>query len=456
MKKTGSADLLQEIGHDLVVYLRDGYLGVGSFLKGVDPSLSDLQKLLEVHFVLQDDVIEFVRSLPENVRRLKTISGKATETSDSLIRGRIIWTDTLRERFRRNPADQTHYVNQVQVRNLQVKENVVLIEFLQVLRRILTDQVQPLLHKEYQWLQRWIEPDLIRDFLHVVDRNIYLQQIVPHRVSQRMINDTRDSRMFVYAQAADLLDQYYSLTNPSRWHTIEDYHSKITEFFRKTFITPANADTLFELYWAIKVIRNLPGQASLEVIDSTSGELACAEDDYFKYEVYHDRIPEDLGFSIGIEELANGDNQYAQRLYWSRKRLRRLGQEIFGRSADSIWGGRPDILVVIRSKVTGDLVKLIIGEVKNTVEKGYAAEGLKQLLDYIAFVKYKNQYILNRYDDHTVQVEGMLFLNSIRLDLRHSENVSVYALQHQDDLHEQITYSWNQLPQRFAEMGHQV
>lgn len=61
---------------------------------------------------------------------------------------------------------------------------------------------------------------------------------------------------------------------------------------------------------------------------------------------------------------------------------------------------------------TDTLVKLFIGEVKNTSRVKYAITGLEELLDYVHFVKDgKGEYLLGR----DVEVKGMLCIRDMEL-----------------------------------------
>ncbi len=97
-----------------------------------------------------------------------------------------------------------------------------------------------------------------------------------------------------------------------------------------------------------------------------------------------------------------------------------------------IQGGRPDIILERYS--AGDTPKLesiIIGEVKYTESSGYAIQGLRELLEYIALIRkaQKEPYIVakdklfDHLEDNDIPIFGILFTDTIDgFSLKSSQN----------------------------------
>ena len=97
-----------------------------------------------------------------------------------------------------------------------------------------------------------------------------------------------------------------------------------------------------------------------------------------------------------------------------------LSEGILGRGgSDSLWGGRPDIVLERYQESDSDgweLEQVFIGEVKYTQNIDYVATGLRELLECMAFVKHTatNEYIESADDVlESVAVKGLLFVDEL-------------------------------------------
>src|SRR5699024_3382926 len=90
--------------------------------------------------------------------------------------------------------------------------------------------------------------------------------------------------------------------------------------------------------------------------------------------------------------------------------------------------GRPDFLVEIRKKETGELVRLIVGEVKNTKNIDYATTGMRELLDYIYLVRDPE----GNYLTQKIPVDGILCIGDVAWN-KHAGNDSLVRIVNQDD-----------------------
>lgn len=67
MSATSREELIDEIGADLLNYLKDAKLEIISFIKEINPNIKDLTMLMNIHFVLTDRVKYFIYNLPDNL-----------------------------------------------------------------------------------------------------------------------------------------------------------------------------------------------------------------------------------------------------------------------------------------------------------------------------------------------------------------------------------------------------
>ena len=133
--------LIEEISDFLVVYLKSGKIGFNSFVGKTDLNIAQLERLLNLHFLLKQEVKEFVRDLPALIRRMKTSTILKQETSHGKVRGEIQWQETLKERLRRNLRDLSIFSYSGRQREFAIKENLVLWETVRVLYEILFEKI---------------------------------------------------------------------------------------------------------------------------------------------------------------------------------------------------------------------------------------------------------------------------------------------------------------------------
>ncbi|MFC1860151.1 hypothetical protein ACFLYC_01065 [Chloroflexota bacterium] len=416
--KASPEQLLEDIAPDFNTFLMSGnYINLSSFTRKIDPNLNinDVRKLLRIHFVLTTSsydeigVIDFVQKLNERVRRIKTTVRRETEEFVGQVKGRIRWDDTLSRRYNRNPKDKTLFVCDRGERDYEIAENLVLKRLLQIIHSIVYDDLAPAMNLEYDWLKQWTIGEGLRSTLsNVFYRNIYMRRIdlSDIRVTERMIHRAACSRLPLYRDAAYLLSKYHKLMN----YDFDADEAK--NLLRNTFIRPEATSVLFELYWVIKIIRQFdPKNVSFELIEPGSKMVAQWQHNGFRYVAYHNstgsfQFREDTQ-SLS-ELLSEGDNYFSREI----KVLKEL-ENIVG-SLQDLWGGRPDIIVE-RYNEDNRLDSVFIGEVKYTEDPSYAIQGLKELLEYMALIRFNGSYF-EKHEDlfHSLKnVRGCLFVDNV-------------------------------------------
>ena len=102
-------------------------------------------------------------------------------------------------------------------------------------------------------------------------RNVYIRRVKlgSNTVTERMISRTAKSRIELYREAAELLTKYRKLMA----YDLDDAEAK--ELLRNTFIQPEKTETLFELYWIIKITKQFDG-ATFHLIEPESEAVASS------------------------------------------------------------------------------------------------------------------------------------------------------------------------------------
>ncbi|MGC9316378.1 MAG: hypothetical protein ACP5G4_12245, partial [bacterium] len=295
-------------------------------------------------------------------------------------------------------------------------------KLLRIIYEIASEDLKPAIDHKYSWIGEWFENDksLLNTLENTFFRNIYLRRItlVQEDITPRMISSAKKSRKPLYREAAHLLERFYNLMN----YDIDAEEAR--ELLKNTFIKPERTEVLFELYWAINIVKafqdSAPNHLSFKLLEPGSGVVAEWEHEDCRYKLYHDStgsftFHENLTDHITGEE----DDNYISR---EIQVLRALSEMVDVSEGDTLWGGRPDI--ILEQYSAGDSPKLkaiIIGEVKYTESAGYAIQGLRELLEYIALIRKaaKDPYIVDkdRLFDHLSESEipicGILCTDSI-------------------------------------------
>lgn len=439
MAKTTEATLLDEITDDFHTYLRKGVRierVIGSAHADLD--IDDIETLLRIHFVLTDaaedhsevGVLDFMRQLENRIRRMKTTTAPESVEYRGEIRGRIDWQGTVKTRARAGQLDEPVFVCTQPEEHYNIDENLVLKRLLTVIHEIITEDLAYALDNPagYEWLDAWVNPDAHTGgrnpesasemLTRIYEQNIYLQRIdvAEADVTDRTIESVKRSRSQFYQDAAVLLDRYRQLMN----HELDSAEAR--EILNHTLIAPENAETLFELYWVFRVLEAYEGVEYRVLTDTRDNPSTIATwvQDGSRFILSHDATGESLTFSEAIGSEVIEPDGYLYRMNEVLTRWQSLSKELLGRGgSDSLWGGRPDIVLEQYQETDSGgwvLDQVFLGEVKYTQNIDYVATGLRELLEYMAFVKRTatEEYVESPDDVlESVTVKGLLFVDEL-------------------------------------------
>lgn len=467
MPKTSSEQLVSDISGDFHTYLRKG-VRLDSILGNAHPDLDieDIESLLRVHFVLTETdadtgrvgVLDFMRSLEDRIRRMKTTTTREVREHRGEVRGRVDWNATVKTRSRVGRPEEPIFVCLHPEEDYDIDENLVLKRLLAIVHEIVFDDLEYALDNpgEYRWLADWTSTDsseVSRDgtsaaqaLKQVFNENVYLQRVDAERVqiTDRMIQSVKHSRNGLYRDAAELLDRYRLLTD-------RELDSKdAREILDHTLIAPEKPEVLFELYWIFKILGSYD-DVRFRVLsrDNSSIVAEWSEGDY-EYVMYHDSTGEAVTFNEQLGSESIEPDGYLYRMNAVLGRWQELSEALLDRGgSDTLWGGRPDILLErYRSNSESgnrELDQVFIGEVKYTRNADYAAIGLRELLEYMAFVRRSNGGYVETSDNllASVSVKGALFVDNIKT--ADSESKDIDIIEYGDQIRESIVGTENLL-----------
>ena len=405
-------EIIKFIEKELIIYLKGGKLSINPYLKDLNLNIDNLEKLLKIHFLLDEEVLSYIKSLKINIRRLNTSINKEEILTKGNIRGNILWHKSIIKRYSINPKDYNIFICKENFKNHISKENLVLNEILKILYEIV-NETSDLIYDNYDLDKE----DLLKN-INVYKKNIYLSKIEEKYITDKMINSVINSRNKFYSQSAKLLKRYKKIINLD-----ED---EVENLFKRTFIDILNDWTLFELYWIVKIIKENTKNAKLYILDDKNTKVAEWGDNENIYTIYHNSTgSNEISFKVDLEEICDIENIVINKRREIINETNNIAKKIFPNIRErysKVFNGRPDILIEIRNINNKKLNKIVIGEVKYTKDTNNIIQGIKELLEYIKFIKYKQN---NKYEyfselDIDLEVEGLLLSENLILKITDS------------------------------------
>lgn len=405
-------EIIKFIEKELIIYLKGGKLSINPYLKDLNLNIDNLEKLLKIHFLLDEEVLSYIKSLKINIRRLNTSINKEEILTKGNIRGNILWHKSIIKRYSINQKDYSIFICKENFKNHISKENLVLNELLKILYEIV-NETSDLIYDNYDLDKE----DLLKN-INVYKKNIYLSKIEEKYITDKMINSVINSRNKFYSQSAKLLKIYKKIINLD-----ED---EVENLFKRTFIDILNDWTLFELYWIVRIIKENTKNAKLYILDDKNTKVAEWRDNENIYTIYHNSTgSNEISFKVDLEEICDIENIVINKRREIINETNNIAKKIFPNIRErysKVFNGRPDILIEIRNINDKKLNKVVIGEVKYTKDTNNIIQGIKELLEYIKFIKYKQN---NKYEyfselDIDLEVEGLLLSENLILKITDS------------------------------------
>ena len=415
MVKTPPEQLASYVTDELVTYLGSGRLNEFVLTSTIDFSgldIEDLDQLKQLHFVLSDAVVEFIRKLPERLRRVKSVNQRTSRLERGAVRGKIDWQGTLQTRAKTGFNDRTLFVVDRPEVEYDIPENRVLKKLLAVIAEPLARDIEG---TAQEWRAAWDDADIVR-LQRTLANNVYLDALPDSAeltLSGRDIETARRSRHRLYADAARLYRLYDDLLNDRL------DRPAVQELLRETLVVPAEPHRLFELCCVFGTIHRLQheyGNLTLQRVEPGMDELARLESDDYRIDVYYDQTGP-LHFAEPLPSVVELQRRGADERFI---RLARVGEQhqeamsaFLGQSSDGLlYSGRPDVLVLRYEKSESrdeQLADCVIGEVKYTESKATFSAGVRELLEYVAFARDESEYL----NDSSVEVTGLIYTDGV-------------------------------------------
>lgn len=388
-------ELIEGLTEDVLAYVMHGTFPerhVASELgpDELDGRFDDFESLVRLHFVLRPDVVDFVAELPTHLRSLKTQTENVAATTRGSVDGRIDWGATIRERYSRNPRDTALFVCEHRSENYDIDENVVLKRLLALIYETL-DDCAAYFDRGYEWVtDRWRENlELVDRMERIFERNVHVTRIrdpEAYEPTDRMLSRAAESRQAVYREAARLLGEFRS--------ALAGDADAIRTLLERTAVTPDDEETLLELYVLFRYVRaieELSGESfELATIESGSQEVARMDDGDREIVLYHDSSARDRDLSF-LSDVPDKPESELSRTELIQREARRVTDRYFVDEAFRTATGRPDVIVL--EVATDDRREYLITEVKASTRVETVRQGIRETLEYLAFLRDGDQLV---------------------------------------------------------------
>lgn len=382
-------DLLDRLTEDILAYVMNGAFPEREFANVIKPDalderFSEYELLLDLHFILTPEVIQFVEELPRNVRTLKTETESVSRTTRGAIDGKIDWAGTIKQRYTQTPSDRSLFVCDNRTEDYDTAENLVFKRVISIIYETLRE-ADEYLRREYAWVdERW-DSTLIDHLERIVEQNVHVRRIrdpKAYEPTDRMVNTALESRHEIYRDAAKLLQTRRALFAGEREH--------LEQLLNETAITPEDDETLLELFVLFRFIATLEKfhetTAQFEMIKSEKQEIARLEGaDDSEIVVYHDNSAGDR--NISFRPVPNEDKDHLSRTEKVHTKGFEIANSYFKETDFRTHTGRPDLIVIEINHADGDR-EYLITEVKNSTNAKTIRQGIKETLEYLAFLRY--------------------------------------------------------------------
>lgn len=392
-------ELLERITEDILAYVMHGTFPERELARSIMPEQLDerfeeYELLLDLHFILQDDLVDFVRELPEHLRSIRTETRTTSRTSRGTIDGRINWGATLKKRYAEHPRNASIFVCDNRSENYDIPENLVLKHLISIIHRTIRES-EEYLRADYDWVsETWRgNEDLIDELQRITERNVHIRRIREpdaYEPTERMLTTAADSRHEVYRNAASLLR--------ARRRLFRGEADEIHRLLEETAITPDDEETLFELFVLFRFVSTLEdlreSKPQFQTIATDRQEVARFEGEK-EIVLYHDNSARDRNLSF----VAVPDEK--EEMHSRSDKVQLVAQEIasnYFRKDFRNQTGRPDVIVLEIISEADDQHEYLITEVKNSANEDTIRRGIKETLEYLAFLRVNEEFVFGQKD----------------------------------------------------------
>ena len=318
-------------------------------------SEADLNFLKTVHFLLSPKVEALINELPKLIRNLSHSTQKEVIECRGVVRGRIDWNLTFKERFSQGFNDPSLFICQPSTKMYDLPENQ-LLKFILWKIRSLTETIELSIPEELmeqeEW-RRWV--DIIGSRYYKVkniSKNIYFQQIsLPRLIKPKALQKAYRHRNQSYDHVAECYELYEKLF-------ISNDQEVLRKLIESQIFEPLNNNKLFEIYVLIKILNlleNYPGELEFGLLRPGTNYTARYTLNDLEICIFYQKMP--------LRFMKCSKNKEIFEYYDLNVSLR-----------------QPDIMLKFR-KENKTFYRIV--EVKRTKERNYIVDSVYKVLGYL-------------------------------------------------------------------------
>ena len=402
-------ELLDQLTQDILTYAMHGAFPeheVARSIKpeGLDKRFEDYELLLDLHFILKEDVVEFVRELPKQLRSIRTETETVSRTRRGTIDGHINWNSTIKRRYSQNPNDSSLFVCDNRSEDYDIAENIVLKKLLSVIYTTL-HEAEEYLREEYDWIQEtWKgNEDLISDIMRIFERNVHVRRIREpdtYEPTERMLTSAENSRQEIYREAASLIRM--------RNRLFAGDEDALQTLLDETAITPDDDHALFELFVLFRFVSTLEdmqeGDLRFKTI-ATDRQVVARMEGEKDIVLYHDNSARDRNLSF-VANVPDADQRALSRTEKVQTVARQIANNYFSNRSFQNHTGRPDVIVLEIIDEDANQHEYLVVEVKNSKNTDTIRRGIKETVEYLAFLRVNEDFVFGTTGDEDYFGEG--------------------------------------------------
>lgn len=387
-------ELLDQLTEDILAHVMRGSFPERELAESIKPEQLDkrfeeYELLLDLHFILKSDVVDFVRDLSTHLRSIRTETQTTARTRRGTVDGRINWNETIKKRYAEHPRDRSIFVCDNRTVDYDIPENIALKRLISVINTTIRE-AEEYLRGEYDWVRdTWKgSEDLIDELQRIVERNVHIRRIREpdaYEPTERMLTTAANSRHAVYREAASLLR--------NRERLFRGDADAIRELLAETAIAPDDQDSLFELFVLFRFVATLErlrgSQPEYKTI-ATGRQDVARFDDEKEIVLYHDNSAADRDLSFVA--MPDEDEANHSRTDMVQLEAQEIAGDYFKRDFRN-HTGRPDVIVLEIISEEDDQHEYLITEVKNSTNVDTIRRGIKETLEYLAFLRVNEEYV---------------------------------------------------------------
>jgi len=298
----------------------------------------------------------------------------------------------VKARYSTNPNDRSLFVTENRSEDYDIPENIVLKRLLSVIYTTLRD-ADEYLKGNYDWVtDRWqANTDLIDQLQRTVERNVHVRRIrnpETYEPTERMLTTAANSRQEIYRDAAILLR--------ARQELFDGDPDALRTLLSQTAITPDDQARLFELYVLFRFITTLEElqgtQPVFQTIKSGRQEVAKIDGEQ-EIVLYHDKSAKDRELSFNTD--VTPDDREPTRAEHVQQTAQDVASTYF-KEEFSNHTGRPDVIVLEIKSDDPLTYEYLIAEVKHSTRQDTIRTGIKETLEYLAFLRVNEDFVFGR------------------------------------------------------------